>query len=216
MRILITAGPTREYIDPVRFISNGSSGKMGFAIARAAAAVGHDVTLLVGPVPLSIPAGNDKKITHADFINVADLQSAVEEHFPSCDVLIMAAAVGDFIIENPATQKLSRKNGAITLNLKPTNDILAAVGKTKTPAQTIVAFAVEDGTREQIETKARAEQISKNADFTVVNTTDAIGSGESMGCILAAGCEEPAVKWANRPKIELAKKIIELLEARVR
>ncbi len=212
MRILITAGPTREYIDSVRYISNASSGRMGFAIAQAAINAGHDVTLISGPVSLSVPPG----VTRVGFVSVAELQSALDEHFDSCDALIMAAAVGDFTIENPSAQnqKLSRKNGPVTLRLKPTIDILATVAARKTPTQTIVAFAVKDGSREEIETKARAEQISKNADFTVVNTTDAMGQDQSLACILEAGYEEPVLKWAPRPKIELAKKIVELLDTR--
>ncbi|GAF85369.1 unnamed protein product, partial [marine sediment metagenome] len=212
MRILITAGPTREYIDPIRYISNASSGRMGFAVAQAAVNAGHDVTLISGPVSLLTPPG----VTRASFVTVDELQSAVDEHFDSCDVLIMAAAVGDFTVANPLPQKLSRKNGPITLKLKPTSDILAAVAAGKTPTQTIVAFAVKDGSREEIETKARAEQISKNADFTVANTIDAMGKDQSLACIIEANREEPAVKWAHRPKTELAQKIVELLEARVR
>ena len=210
MRILITAGPTREYIDSIRYISNGSTGQMGFAIAQVAADAGHDVMLLSGPVSLPTPAG----VTRIEFVSVGELQVALDEHFDNCGVLIMTAAVGDFTVENPVTRKLSRKNGAITLNLKPTCDILATVAARKTPAQIIVAFAAKDGSREEIETNVRTEQISKNADFTVVNTTDAMGKDQSLACIIEAGCQVPAVKWATRPKIELAKKIIELIKTR--
>ncbi len=185
---------------------------MGYAIAESAAGAGHEVTLLSGPVSLPTPAG----VTRIDFVSVDELLTALDEHFDSCDVLIMSAAVGDFTVANTTNRKLSRKDGPVTLNLSPTSDILAAVAARKTPAQTVIAFAVEDGSQQEIETKARTEQVSKHADFTVVNTPAAMGSDESSACILAAGEDTPALPWAMRPKAQLGQKIVELIEARCR
>ena len=121
MRIIVTAGPTREYIDPVRFISNASSGKMGYAVAACAASAGHEVTLISGPVALATPPG----VRRVDIVSVADLQRALSEAFPWADALVMSAAVGDFTVESPSDRKISRKGGPITVRLVPTADILA-------------------------------------------------------------------------------------------
>ncbi|MCD4823998.1 MAG: hypothetical protein K8S55_05285 [Phycisphaerae bacterium] len=207
MKILITAGPTREYIDSVRYISNASSGLMGFAVAAAAVAAGHDVTLLVGPGLADPPAG----VVVVPFVSVADLQAGLDEHFDDCDALVMAAAVGDFHVANPAETKLSRKAGPVTIELLPTEDLLAGVAGRKRPGQTVVAFAVEDGTPEEIQAKARAELAAKRADFSVVNTPEAMGAAASLACILTA--ETILLPWAHREKRELARHIIKLLEA---
>jgi phosphopantothenoylcysteine synthetase/decarboxylase len=168
MRIIVTAGPTREYIDSVRFITNASSGQMGCAVAEAAARAGHEVTLLLGgkgtgsagclavPVPF-LPArekgtGTDCKQPQSEpvpfsvvpFVSVQDLKSALEERFDQCDALVMAAAVGDFRPEKILPYKLSRRGGPITLKLYPTEDILGGLGQRKRAGQIIVAFAVED------------------------------------------------------------------------
>ena len=120
MRFLITAGGTREVIDPVRFISNASSGKMGHALARAALVRGHKVTLITSPCSLRPPTG-------ARVVNVItshDLLLAVKEHFPKCTCLIMAAAVSDYTVAKPSKVKIKRSEGRLMLELKPTPDIL--------------------------------------------------------------------------------------------
>ena len=206
MRILVTAGPTREYIDTVRFISNASSGRMGFAIAAAATRAGHAVTLLAGPVPLTPPYG----VTVVRFQSVADLEAELNEHFEHCDAMVMAAAVGDFYIPNPPAKKLRRQDGAITLTLHPTEDILAGAAKRKRPAQVVAAFAVEDGTHEEMQTKARDELGRKGADFVIVNTPVAIAAAESLACILSA--DSILLPWASRTKDELAMHIVAALE----
>ena len=206
MKILITAGPTREYIDTVRFLSNASSGRMGTAVARAATAAGHDVTLLLGPVAIEAPDGCRK----VPFVSCDDLRAALEEHFPAADVLVMAAAVGDFRPERTYPSKLHRRNGPITVRLYPTEDILAALGEGKRDSQRIVSFSVEDGRPEQVETKAREEMAAKNADFCVVNPPSAMNAVDSLACILTpAGI---ALPWDTRPKEELARQLVGLLE----
>ena len=221
MRILITTGPTREYIDTVRFISNASSGRMGWAVARAALERGHEVTLLAGPgcgedSPLATkeiaiaPSGGRLQVV--SFVSVTDLQAAVEAHFDACDAFVMAAAVGDFRPIRKLDSKLSRSGGAITLELLPTEDILAAVGARKRAGQIIVAFSVEDffeQAEQQAEGKARSKMAAKRADYCVVNTPDAMAAEQSYACILSPDGE--AAPWARRTKDELARRIVELL-----
>ena len=205
MRILITAGPTREYIDTVRFLSNASSGRMGIALAAAALDAGHDVTLLLGPVSLDPPAG----VSVVPFVSCSDLADALSEHFPDTDVLMMAAAVGDFRPERIYPSKLHRRNGPITLRLYPTDDILAGIAARKHAGQTIVSFSVEDGSEDQVQAKAREEMLAKGADFCVVNPPAAMASGESEACVLSE--RGVAVPWGRREKAQLAGEIVALL-----
>ena len=205
MRVLVTAGPTREYIDPVRFISNASSGKMGYAVAAAAAAAGHEVTLLTGPVNLAAPEG----CKTVRFVSAADLKRELAGRFEGCDALIMAAAVGDFRVESPQRRKIPRGGGAITIRLAPTEDILAAVAAGKRPDQVVVAFAVEDGPADEAQAKARAEMADKSADYTVLNTPEAMGAEESRACILSRS--GPVLPWARRTKEDLAASIVAIL-----
>ncbi|MBI5722332.1 MAG: phosphopantothenoylcysteine decarboxylase [Planctomycetes bacterium] len=205
MRIIVTAGPTREYIDSVRYITNASSGRMGFAVATAAAAAGHEVLLLAGPVSLPVPKG----LAVMPFQTVDDLKRALDEYFDSCDAMVMSAAVGDFRVEKPFEGKIPRSGGPVDVRLLPTEDLLAGLAVKKRPGQIVVAFAVEQGQPEQIERKARAEMRNKGADFVVVNTPAAMGTPASMACIL--GPEGPVLPWAVRNKEELANEIVELL-----
>ena len=212
MRVLVTAGPTREYIDTVRFITNASTGRMGYAVAEAAGRAGHDVTLLSGPVSQELVASAKKlKCKVVPFVSVADLKAALEERFDACDALVMAAAVGDFRPNKAFPGKLRRADGPIVVSLFPTEDILAGVGKRKREGQTIVAFAVEVGTHEQVEGKARREMKAKNADYVVVNTPAAMAAEESSACILSpTGLVMP---WGVRPKEALAEEIVRLLSS---
>jgi len=206
MRILVTAGPTREYIDTVRFISNASSGRMGVAVATAAVRAGHDATLLAGQ---GVAVRDNPGFNVHRFTSVADLKALLVERFPACDALVMAAAVGDFRPQKPLPAKLHRKGGPITLKLFPTEDVLAGLRASKRPGQRIVAFAVEDGPCDQIEAKARAEMAEKGADWVVVNTPAAIAADESRACILAP--DAVALPWDDRAKRELADQIVQLL-----
>jgi phosphopantothenoylcysteine decarboxylase/phosphopantothenate--cysteine ligase len=208
MNVIVTAGPTREHIDAVRFITNASSGRMGYAVAEAAVRAGHRVTILAAKACLTSsppPAGCEI----AEFTSVDDLKRILEGRFDVCDALVMTAAVGDFRVENPSTTKLSRKAGPITLRLVPTEDVLASVARRKKAGQIIVAFAVEDPPLKKAQAKALAEMSAKNADYVVLNTPAAMAASSSMAAILSgAGVVLP---WGERPKEVLAVEIVRLL-----
>ncbi len=168
-RILVTAGPTREAIDPVRFLSNRSSGKMGFAIAEAAARRGASVRLIAGPVQLSTPPGVERE----DIISSAELFRAVERAFPACDALIMAAAPADFTVPDISAQKIKKHGEGLTLSLTPTRDILASVGEHKTH-QVLMGFAAET---QDLERNAKDKLARKRLDFIAANDVTAPGVG---------------------------------------
>jgi phosphopantothenoylcysteine decarboxylase / phosphopantothenate---cysteine ligase len=162
LRVLVTAGGTREPIDPVRFIGNRSSGRMGIALAAAAARRGAEVTLIAANVALPAPAG----LRRLDVETADQLAAAASAEFASADVLLMAAAPADFRPVEPAAGKLQRQD-ALDLHLEPTEDILAALTATRTPSQTIVGFAAEHGG--EATTRARAKLTRKGADLIVLN-----------------------------------------------
>ncbi len=162
LRVLVTAGGTREPIDPVRFVGNRSSGRMGLALAAAAARRGADVTLIAANVALSAPAG----VRRLDVETAAQLAAAAGTEFPSADVLLMAAAPADFRPTEPAAGKLKRE-GALALHLEPTEDILAGLTAAKAENQTVIAFAAEYGG--DATTRARAKLDRKGADLIVLN-----------------------------------------------
>jgi phosphopantothenoylcysteine decarboxylase/phosphopantothenate--cysteine ligase len=171
-RVLVTAGPTYEPIDPVRFIGNRSSGKMGFAIAAAAAQRGADVTLISGPVTLRTPR-NTRRV---DVATAAEMQAAVEREFPSADLVIMAAAVGDFAPVSPSQSKLKRESlGDDRLNIEFTRnpDILKSIGQRKRH-QVVVGFALE--TDDEL-ANARKKLAAKNLDAVVLNNPTVPGAG---------------------------------------
>jgi phosphopantothenoylcysteine decarboxylase / phosphopantothenate---cysteine ligase len=172
MRFLITAGGTREYIDPVRFISNASSGKMGYALARAALKAGHKVTLITAPTALKSPAGTE--IVRVE--SAAEMFAAVKEHFAECDCLIMAAAVADYTPAHPSNTKLKKQAAKLTLELKPTPDILKWAGRRKKPRQMLVGFALED---KDLRANAERKMREKSLDMIVANAPGAIGADTS-------------------------------------
>ncbi len=206
MRILVTAGPTREPIDTVRFISNASSGRMGFAVAAEAASRGHEVVLLAGPVALDAPIDVQRR----DFVTVCDLQRLLAEEFSACDALAMSAAVGDFTVARPGDAKLSRRSGAVEIRLVPTPDLIAGAAANKQPTQVVCAFAVEDLPHEEAITKARDEMAQKHADMVVLNTPEAMAAGASWACILSG--DAVLLEGADRCKTELAAAIVDRLE----
>jgi len=167
MRFLITAGPTREHFDPVRYISNRSSGKMGYALAEAARAVGGEVTLVSGPTALTPPA----QVEFVAVTSAAEMADAVFARFPNADVVIMAAAVCDFRPKQVADHKLKKTTlGAdLTLALEPTTDILAELGRRK-QSQVLVGFAVET---QDLAAYAQDKLRRKNLDFIVGNHASA-------------------------------------------
>lgn len=162
-RILITAGPTYEKIDPVRFIGNYSSGKMGFAIAEECRKRGAVVTLVAGPVALSCSNG----IKRIDVESCKEMYDATTKAFADSDIAILAAAVADFKPQKEASQKIKRGESDMTIELCPTQDIAEALGKQKRNDQTIVAFALETND-EELNAKKKLEK--KNADFIVLNS----------------------------------------------
>ena len=162
LRVLVTAGGTREPIDPVRFVGNRSSGRMGFALAAAAARRGAEVTLIAANVSLPEPAG----VRRVDVETAAELAEAARAEFPSCHVLLMAAAPADFRAAEPAAGKLKRQGG-LDIHLEPTEDILAGLAAARGEGQTIVGFAAEHGA-EGID-RAREKLARKGADLIVLN-----------------------------------------------
>jgi len=204
MHFLITAGGTREHIDPVRFISNASSGKMGYALATAALKAGHEVTLVTAPTALKPPAG----ATVVAVESAAEMFRAVKEHFPACDCLIMAAAVADYTPARPSKTKIKKDGGASpTLRLKPTADILKWAGRHKGKAQIVVGFALEDrNLRANAEKKLR----DKHLDMIVANAPEAINAEASTVHIKPRDSE-----WVELPaarKHATARRIIRLAE----
>lgn len=161
--IMITAGPTYEKIDPVRFIGNYSSGKMGFSIAEECLRRGANVTLIAGPVNLSCSEG----IRRIDVESCEEMYEAALRVFPDTDAAILAAAVADFKPEQQCDRKIKHDKGNMTLHLKTTTDIAASLGKLKTERQCLIAFALETDNEEQ---NAMHKLKSKNADFIVLNS----------------------------------------------
>jgi len=169
--VLITAGPTREYLDPVRFLSNPSTGKMGYALAAAAHARGATVTLVSGPVALPVPPG----VTVIPVTTAAEMATAALQAAEQADVIIGAAAPADFTPVHTAGQKIKKADRAqLTVELQPTTDILAAIGRRKRPGQRIVAFAAET---ERLEEHAAEKLARKNADLIVANDVTAPHAG---------------------------------------
>ena len=202
MNIVITAGGTREYIDPVRFISNASTGKMGYSLAQAAIDAGNSVVLISAPVSLQAPIG-------ARLVNVvssADMFEAVKAAFADADCLIMAAAVSDYRPKKPSAKKIKKTQTTLTLDLEPTTDIIKWAGANK-DGRTIVGFALEDT---DLLANAEKKMKAKNMDMIVANSPEAISSNSSVVHILAQG-----EKWQTLPAAEkpiTAKIIIEAIE----
>lgn len=169
VRLLVTAGPTREEIDPVRYLSNHSSGKMGYAIARAAAARGGLVTLISGPVSLRPPPG----VKTLQVVTALEMQQAVDENFDESDVVIKAAAVADYRPDRKATQKIKKNAAEFTLQLQKNPDLLAELGRRKT-TQLLIGFAAET---ENLLDNAADKLKKKNLDMIVANDVTAEGAG---------------------------------------
>ena len=167
--VLITAGPTYEKIDPVRFIGNYSSGKMGFALAEECFKRGANVTLVAGPVHIACSEG----INRIDVESCEQMYEACQKAFPAANAAILCAAVADFKPLSFSDTKIKRKKDNLHIDLQPTHDIAAALGQQKTSQQRIVAFALETNNEE---TNASAKLVKKNADFIVLNSTRNAGT----------------------------------------
>lgn len=204
-RILITAGPTYEKIDPVRFIGNYSSGKMGFALAAECARRGAKVTLVAGPVSLSTPAG----VSRIDVESCQEMYEASTQAFPRMDAAILCAAVADFRPETAAEQKIKREKDDLVLRLQPTHDIAQQLGQLKTDRQVLVGFALETNDEEL---NAKKKLAKKNLDFIVLNSTRNKGTtfrsdDNQISIISATGQKD----FPKKPKTEVARDIVDHL-----
>ena len=201
-KILITAGPTYEKIDPVRFIGNYSSGKMGFALAEECSRRGAKVVLVAGPVSLTC----SESIQRVDVESCKEMYEAAVGEFPNCDAAILCAAVADFRPEEIAEQKIKRVGDELLLKLKPTQDIAATIGTMKGEGQRIVAFALE--TNEE-ESNAQRKLENKNADFIVLNSTRIPGTTfQADDNQITIINKEGKKSYAKKPKTEVARDII--------
>jgi phosphopantothenoylcysteine decarboxylase/phosphopantothenate--cysteine ligase len=170
-KILVTAGPTYEAVDPVRFLGNHSSGKMGFCIAEELDRRGAEVTLVTGPTAQVLGYGN---VTRRDVVSADQMMAACKEYFPGADILIMTAAVADFKPKTAANRKIKKSGQGMTLELVPTTDILATLSSGKRKDQLIVGFALE--TDKELD-HARKKLMQKNLDVIVLNSLQDSGAG---------------------------------------
>jgi len=198
-RVLVTAGPTEEPVDPVRVLTNTSSGKMGYAVARAARDAGATVTLVSGPVALATPPG----VTRIDVRTAAEMFEAVKKAVKSCDLFVSVAAVADYRVKNPAAQKLKKGNGGLSLELEENPDILAWVAALPKPPF-CVGFAAES---EKLAQHAREKRAKKRVPLMVANLAqDALGADDSAITLYDERGEHPL---GRGPKLELARKLLE-------
>lgn len=205
-KIVITAGPTYEKIDPVRFIGNYSSGKMGFALAEECAARGAEVTLVAGPVQMKTTHPGIHRI---DVESCAEMYEATTEAFKEANAAILCAAVADFAPESAADTKIKREGDDLVLRLKPTHDIAAALGRMKQPQQHLVGFALE--TNDEL-ANAKDKLSRKNLDFIVLNSLGDAGAGfrHDTNKITIIN-KESAKEYPLKSKKEVAKDIIDEL-----
>lgn len=214
-RVVVTAGGTREPLDPVRYIGNRSSGKMGIAIARAAAQAGAQVTLITGQV--SVPVPHDPQITVVTALTTEEMLAAVRTAFKKADALVMAAAVADYRPVAVAPQKVKKAadHGRWTLELTETVDILKTVAATKRPDQLVVGFAAET---EKLLTHAQAKLASKHADLIVANSVagsrGAFGRDDDQVTILRQG-QQPE-QWPRMTKTAVARRLVAELATKMK
>jgi len=205
-RILITAGPTYEKIDPVRFIGNYSSGKMGFALAEECADRGAEVTLIAGPVALRTTHPNIRRI---DVESCEDMYQAATQAFPQQDAAILCAAVADFRPEHATDQKIKRGKDDLVIRLKPTYDIAAELGHMKSEHQVLVGFALETNNEEA---NAQRKLEKKNLDFIVLNSLQNKGtcfqSDENQISIISRDGQQD---YERKPKQDVASDIVDKL-----
>jgi phosphopantothenoylcysteine synthetase/decarboxylase len=204
MRVLITAGPTREFLDPVRYLSNASSGKMGYALAVAAVARGWRVDLVSGPVSLPPPEGATLHPT----VSAAEMLAACEWLFPQCSLLLMVAAVADYRPREFVPHKTKKSGENLTVELVPTVDILRTLGARRQPGQTLVGFAAET---DDLEVYARRKLVEKNCDWIVANDISQPGLGMEAddNAVILLGADGRRLPFGPAPKLEVARFILE-------
>ena len=209
MNILINAGPTRESIDPVRFITNHSTGKMGYALASAAVTAGHAVTLVSGPVALRPPSGLKAFV---QVVTAAEMASAMKEAFPSADLTILCAAVADYRPKHYSESKLKKQEGGMVLELERTEDIALALGRMKKAGQLLAGFAAET---DDVERNALKKLKAKNFDWVAANRVGIPGSGFGSDTntvkLYAAG--GAATDLGSELKTRLAERLIRIFTA---
>lgn len=206
MNILVTAGPTREHLDPIRFLSNRSTGKMGFAIAQAAAERGHTVTLIAGPVSLATPP----HVTRVDVVSACDMLAAVQQALPQQEALVMSAAVADFRPAHKADAKLKKRDMNPFIHLEPNPDILKTISPLK-GTRIFVGFAAETG---DPTAEAQRKLASKGLDMIVANDVTVEGAGfavDTNRVTFITANEQPRV-LPLQSKLDVGLAIIEWLE----
>lgn len=210
-KVMITAGPTYEKIDPVRFIGNYSSGKMGFALAQTCAERGAKVTLIAGPVSLTIDHPNIERI---DVESAEEMYQAASSHFADTDIAILCAAVADFTPETKADQKLKRGKDDLVLNLKPTRDIAASLGTVKRDNQLLVGFALETNNEEE---NALSKLKRKNFDMIVLNSlrTPQAGFQYNTNQITIIDKNGDKTEYPLKDKKEVANDIVNVIEQKL-
>lgn len=208
-QVLVTAGPCREAIDPVRYISNRSSGKMGYALARAASELGAETTLISGPTDLVAPIG----VNVISVETTEQMAKAVLKHFPISDCLIMAAAPADFVPEKPAKTKIKKSRDGLMLKLKPSMDILKEVARVRRKGQFVVGFALE--TDNEL-ANARRKLAEKKLDLIVVNNPTDPGAGfehdTNKVMLITPGKSRPR-HLPLMPKNDLANRILDIISS---
>ena len=206
MNLLVTAGPTREHLDPVRFLSNRSTGKMGFAIAQAAAARGHDVTLIAGPVALPTPPG----VTRVDVVSALDMLDAVQRHLPQQDALVMCAAVADWRPKLSSATKLKKSEMNPVLELESNPDILKTIRPLK-GQRLFVGFAAETG---DPLAEARRKLSAKGLDLIVANDVSQPDAGFAVDTnrVTLISAKEPSKALPLKSKLDVGVEIVTWLE----
>lgn len=209
-RLLITAGPTHEPIDAVRYIANRSSGRLGLVLAEVASRRGVRTTLLLGPTHLG-PSDSTRFATHR-FTTTSDLQALLAEHWPSHDILIMAAAVADYRPRTPVTGKLRRAAEAFAIELEPTPDLLAGLDALTRPGQYRVGFALEP--ESELIARARSKLASKHLDAIVANPL-ATMDADSIDGVLVTAAGETHPPAGLMPKSRFAAWLLDEIEGLV-
>ncbi len=204
LKVMVTGGPTLEDIDPVRFLSNRSSGKMGYAVAQAARQRGAEVHLISGPTNLNAPSG----IQLIQVRSAAEMKEAVLRLYPEMDIVIKAAAVADYRPAELSKQKIKKKKGAMVLRLKPTEDILEILGKEK-KQQVLIGFAAET---EKLLDFAREKMIRKNLDLLVANDVTSGVFGSDSATVYFVGRTGDAEIMQNQSKLVIANKLLDMAQ----
>ncbi len=209
MKILINAGPTRESLDPVRFITNHSTGKMGYALAGAAVKAGHEVTLVSGPVALTPPEGLASLI---QIVSAAEMAEAMKNAFPSADLTILCAAVADYRPKYYSETKLKKQPGSMILELERTEDIALALGSRKQPGQLLAGFAAET---DDVERNALQKLKTKNFDWIAANRVGIPGSGfgSDTNTVKLYAADGTVTDLGSELKTRLAEQLIRIFTA---